>query len=92
MTTYRVGPAKHVHLIRDGDAPNLKYSRFGADDPFLAMPLIQHAAAGYEMAKNHGISIGRIEELERGIMEDYLHTRQQVAGEMERYWHGQLDG
>ncbi|VFM95871.1 MAG: S-adenosyl-L-homocysteine hydrolase, NAD binding domain [Candidatus Kentron sp. G] len=89
MTTYRAGTAKHVHLICDGDAPNLKYSRFGADDPSLAMPLVLHALAGYEMARNHGISTERIEQLERGIMEDYLHICQQVAGEMERYWHGQ---
>ena len=92
MITYRAGTAKHIHLICDGDAPNLKYSRFGADDPTLAMPLILHAAAGYEMAKNHGISLERIGELEQGIMENYLHICQQVTGEMARYWHRRPDG
>nr|VFJ76684.1 MAG: hypothetical protein BECKFW1821C_GA0114237_11083 [Candidatus Kentron sp. FW] len=87
----RTHVTEHIHLICDGDAPNLKYSQFGTDDPSLAMPLIPHAAAGYEMARNHGISMERIEELEREIMEDYLHICQQVAGEMERYWHKQPD-
>ena len=87
ITTYRTKRNHHIHLICDGDAPNLKYSAFGADDPTLAMPLILHAAVGYEMAQGRAVSTERIEQLERQMMDHYLRIYREVAGEREEYWH-----
>nr|VFK51433.1 MAG: S-adenosyl-L-homocysteine hydrolase, NAD binding domain [Candidatus Kentron sp. TUN] len=85
ITTYRTKQNRYIHLICDGDAPNLKYSRFGVDDPTLAMPLILHAAAGYEMAKGNTLSMERIGQLENQIMKDYLRIYRDVAGKIENY-------
>nr|VFJ98061.1 MAG: NADP oxidoreductase coenzyme F420-dependent [Candidatus Kentron sp. H]VFK01196.1 MAG: NADP oxidoreductase coenzyme F420-dependent [Candidatus Kentron sp. H]VFK04908.1 MAG: NADP oxidoreductase coenzyme F420-dependent [Candidatus Kentron sp. H] len=90
ITTYRTKQNHHIHLICDGDAPNLKYSAFGADDPTLAMPLILHAAVGYEMAQGRAVSTWRIQQLERQIMDHYLRIYREVAAETEDYWHGRL--
>nr|VFK64589.1 MAG: NADP oxidoreductase coenzyme F420-dependent [Candidatus Kentron sp. TC] len=87
LTTYQITKDKYIHLICDGDAPNLRYSRFGVDDPTLAMPLILHAVAGYELAKNGNVTKKRMQQLEQRIMEDYLRIYQEVAKEMEDYWH-----
>nr|VFK01380.1 MAG: hypothetical protein BECKLFY1418A_GA0070994_11447 [Candidatus Kentron sp. LFY] len=90
ITTYRTRQNHHIHLICDGNAPNLKYSAFGADDPTLAMPLILQATVGYEMARGHAISSERIGQLERQMMSHYLRIYQAVAAETEDYWHGRL--
>nr|VFJ42473.1 MAG: hypothetical protein BECKDK2373C_GA0170839_10019 [Candidatus Kentron sp. DK] len=49
------------------------------------MPLILHAAVGYEMARGRAVSSERIGQPDRQIMEHYLRIYREVAGEREEY-------
>nr|VFK12911.1 MAG: NADP oxidoreductase coenzyme F420-dependent [Candidatus Kentron sp. LPFa] len=86
ISTYQITKEKYIHLICNGNAPNLTYSQFGVDDPTLAMPLILHALAGYELARNNGMTKKQIQRLEERIMKDYLKIHQEFARETEDYW------
>jgi S-adenosylhomocysteine hydrolase len=83
ITTYSHGNKK-IHLICGGDAPNLKGSNFGIDDPTLFMPLSLHGLVGHELLTAGSIDKEKISHLERFTMEQYLLAYRQTIQSFER--------
>lgn len=79
MHTYRIRGDRNnhfVHLICNGEAPNLNGSPFGVNDPTLFMPLTLHALMGLELLQKERLSASDLAEMELRVKTDYLEVYQ----------------